>query len=77
MDAADIENLTKTNILTFCENLAELGCPRDQEPDMWYRYLTDEQQLDVSKKIKEIEERNFIRFMLKNECRIEEENNED
>lgn len=38
----------------FCENLAELGCPKDAEPDMWYRYLSDKQKIKVMKKLLKI-----------------------
>jgi len=34
-----IEDITVVAIVTFCENAAELGCPRDKEVDMWFREL--------------------------------------
>jgi hypothetical protein len=43
----------------FCENLAELGCEKDAEPDMWYRYLSDKQKLKVMKKMVKIIEKNY------------------
>ena len=46
-------------VLTFCENLAELGCPKDEpDTDMWFRYLSIKDQLKVSKKIMKIMKRN-------------------
>ena len=47
-------------ILTFCENAAELGCPRDKEVDMWFRELPSEEQYTVVQKMMEIEERNSV-----------------
>lgn len=41
-------------ILTFCENLAELGCPLNTEPDMWFRNMDNGQQLKIIKKIKKL-----------------------
>ena len=40
MKTIELENLAADTILYFCENLAELGCPRDAEPDMWFRELS-------------------------------------
>lgn len=58
-----IGDLVASTILTFCENLAELGCPKDcKEPDMWYRYLSPEEQRKVAEKMLEIEERDSKRF---------------
>jgi hypothetical protein len=53
-----IEVLLAFAILSFCENLAELGCPRDAEPDMWFRELSDEDKVKVSSKLLDIIERN-------------------
>jgi len=44
MKVVAIENLIVKTILTFCENAAELGCPRDREVDMWFRELSSEDQ---------------------------------
>jgi len=57
MKTVAIESLYVGTILTFCENAAELGCPQDQEVDMWFRYLSDEEQFKVGEKMIEIEER--------------------
>lgn len=57
MKTVAIEDLMIGTVLTFCENLAELGCPRDKEPDMWFRYLSYEEQYKVAEKMLEIEER--------------------
>jgi len=52
-------NNIKNIILTFCENLAELGCPKDEkDPDMWFRNLDDEQQNKVVRKLIDINKRN-------------------
>lgn len=45
------EVIMRTFILAFCENAAELGCPKDKEVDMWFRYLSPKQQVSVCKKI--------------------------
>lgn len=57
MKTIKIEDLYIGTILSFCENAAELGCPRDKEVDMWFRYLTYEEQLKVVNKLFEIEKR--------------------
>jgi hypothetical protein len=57
MKVVAIENLIVKTILTFCENAAELGCPRDREVDMWFRELSSEDQNQVASKMMEIEER--------------------
>jgi hypothetical protein len=36
-----LEDIMLVNILSFCENAAELGCPKDEEVDMWIRNLAD------------------------------------
>jgi hypothetical protein len=47
-----IEELALVTILTFCENLAELGCPREAEDsDMWFRYLKHDEQYKVAEKL--------------------------
>lgn len=57
MKTVAIEDLIISTILTFCENLAELGCPKHAEPDMWFRYLPYDKQKAVAEKMLEIEER--------------------
>ena len=59
MKTVSLESLVVGTVLTFCENLAELGCPRDAEPDMWFRELDPEEQIKVADKMLEIEERNL------------------
>jgi hypothetical protein len=49
-----IEELVASTILWFCENLAELGCPIDAEPDMWYRELSSDKQVEVASKLIDI-----------------------
>jgi len=57
MKTVAIEDLVISTILTFCENAAELGCPKDKEVDMWFRELPYEEQYKVADKMSEIEER--------------------
>jgi len=57
-----LENIYASVILSFCENLAELGCPRESEPDMWFRNLTSAKQIKVVAKLISIEERDAKRF---------------
>jgi hypothetical protein len=52
-----LEALVSTTILTFCENLAELGCPKSAEPDMWFRGLSEKEMDAVGGKILDIQER--------------------
>ena len=55
----DMEEFMKDIILSFCENLAELGLPQSEEdPDMWFRYLSDEEQKNVATKLIAIMKRN-------------------
>ena len=50
-----LEDLTSMVILAFCENLAELGCPKDEKnPDMWFRNLKPKQMYKVSSKLLDI-----------------------
>ena len=58
MKTVAIEDLVISTILTFCENAAELGCPRDKEVDMWFRELSYEDARKVVDKMMVIEERN-------------------
>jgi len=62
MKIVAIEDIIVDTILGFCENAAELGCPKDQEVDMWFRYLPRKEQLRVADKLIEIEERDEKRF---------------
>ena len=57
MKTVAIEDIMVATILTFCENAAELGCPRDKEVDMWFRELSLEDARKVAEKMIEIEER--------------------
>jgi len=51
----ELEDLVTLTILAFCENLAELGCPKDvQESDMWFRNLSQKDQRKVSEKLLDI-----------------------
>jgi len=56
-----LEDLVVETVLTFCENAAELGCPRKQEVDMWFRYLPYEKQFKVAEKMMDIMERNIAK----------------
>lgn len=58
MNSVAVEDLIIDCILTFCENAAELGCPRDKEVDMWMRELSYEEQRKVADKMLDIFERN-------------------
>ena len=44
-----LEDLTLWAIVSFCENAAELGCPRDKEVDMWIRELAEENPKETRK----------------------------
>ena len=57
MKTVELENIYIGTILTFCENAAELGCPRDKEVGMWFRELPYDKQYKVVQKMIEIEER--------------------
>ena len=57
-----LESLVADTILRFCENAAELGCPRDKDVDMWFRYLPPKEQIKVSSHLIDIIERDTIRF---------------
>jgi len=58
MKTVALEDIYIGTILTFCENAAELGCPRDKDVDMWFRELSYEEQTAVVHKMMEIEQRN-------------------
>jgi len=57
MKTVAIEDLMIECILTFCENAAELGCPRNEDVDMWFRELPYDDQYKAVEKMMEIEER--------------------
>lgn len=59
MKTVELEDLYIATILTFCENAAELGCPKDKEVDMWFRELSYEEQYKIAQKMFDIEERNI------------------
>jgi hypothetical protein len=59
MKEVALEDLVADCVLTFCENLAELGCPKDKECDMWFRELSLEDQNNVASRLIEIIERNI------------------
>lgn len=59
MNTVAVEDLMSECIVSWCENLAELGCPRDQSPDMWFRYLSEEQRRVVMDKLLDIIERDY------------------
>ena len=59
MKTVALESLVVGTVLTFCENAAELGCPKDQEVDMWFRHLSEEEQFKVAEKMMDIEERDM------------------
>lgn len=54
-----LESLVSTTLLTFCENLAELGCPPDVQPDMWFRGLSEKEMDAVGGKLLDIQERDL------------------
>jgi hypothetical protein len=62
MKTIELEELVASTILDFCENLAELGCPKKDEPDMWYRNLSWDEQKKVADKLMTIVERDAKRF---------------
>ena len=54
----ELEHLVACVILSFCENAAELGCPKDApEVDMWFRYLSEDDMVKVSGKLIDIMDR--------------------
>jgi len=58
----ELSELVASVILDFCENLAELGCPRSAEPDMWYRNLSPKNRVAIGEKLIDIIERDSERF---------------
>ena len=63
MKTVALEGILADAILWFCENLAELGCPKNEKnPDMWYRYLSEKERLKVADKLLSIVERDTKRL---------------
>jgi len=58
MKTIAIEDMMVECILLFAENAAELGCPKDKEVDMWFRYLPYDDQVKVVDKMLDINKRN-------------------
>lgn len=59
MKTVALEDLVASTILTFCENAAELGCPRDKDVDMWFRELSEDDMRKVGEKLLDIQERDL------------------
>ena len=57
MKTVALENIVSSTILTFCENAAELGCPRDMDVDMWFRGLSEKDMFEVGDKLLRIQDR--------------------
>lgn len=62
MNTVAVEDLMSECIVSWCENLAELGCPKDQSPDMWFRYLSEEKRRIVMDKLLDIIERDYDNY---------------
>ena len=62
MNTVAVEGLMSECIVFWCENLAELGCPKDQSPDMWFRYLSEEKRRIVMDKLLDIIERDAANY---------------
>jgi hypothetical protein len=62
MKSIAIEELVVSTILNFCENAAELGCPKGKEVDMWFRELEPEDMLKTADHLLEIIERDGKRL---------------
>jgi hypothetical protein len=58
-NTVELENLVTLAILTFMENLAELGFCGPGEVDMWYRNLPDEEKYLTSQKLIDIIKRDM------------------
>jgi len=61
-----LEDLLGYAFLVFFENLAELGCPKEKEVDMWYRELSYDEVISLMGKFLEIEKRDRERFSVEN-----------
>ena len=55
----DLTELMAGIVLHFLENIAELGCPKDAEPDMWFRYLSAGKMKKVMRKLQKIITRDY------------------
>jgi hypothetical protein len=55
MRTVAIEDIMADTIVSFCENAAQLGCPRNKDVDMWFRELSSEERYEVMSKLIEIE----------------------
>ena len=62
MKTIDIESLMLECILIFCENAAELGCPKEKSVDIWIRELPRKKALKVIEKLLDITERDSKRY---------------
>jgi len=51
-----IEDMMADTIVSFCENAAQLGCPRNKDVDMWFRELSRDERYEVMSKLICIEE---------------------
>lgn len=60
MKTVALESIVASTILTFCENAAELGCPKDRDVDMWFRELSEDDMLKVGDKLLRIQERDNL-----------------
>ena len=60
MKTVAVEDLVASTILTFCENAAELGCPKNRDVDMWFRELSEEDMFKVGDKLLRIQERDIL-----------------
>jgi hypothetical protein len=56
MRTVAIEDIMADTIVSFCENAAQLGCPRNKDVDMWFRELSSEERYEVMGKLIDIEE---------------------
>lgn len=58
-----LEDLMAGVVLGFCENLAELGCPKEEKnSDMWFRYMSPKERSKIMGKLLDIMERDEKRF---------------
>jgi len=56
MRTVAIEDIMADTIVSFCENAAQLGCPRNKDVDMWFRELSREERYEVMGRLIDIEE---------------------
>jgi hypothetical protein len=59
MKTVELSELMAGTIEAFCENAAELGCPRKEEVDMWFRNLLPKEQCAVCDKLLDIMDRDY------------------